>query len=156
MAKGLNVFLYIYSTRRRSTSNGKLSVPMNVTEVEVHRRPQLDDDDEDHSDNGSPPIEVGAGQLNTAGNNMNPLAPNVKMSRSPSNNIEEGGHANQLAVNGEGRRTHRSPRIQCEIEIERVNTSTQRVGGRPRKRVNSRGVYSTVRLVYLSCGLIII
>uniref|UniRef100_A0A0K0DRR8 VP1 n=1 Tax=Angiostrongylus cantonensis TaxID=6313 RepID=A0A0K0DRR8_ANGCA len=45
-----------------------LSVLMNITVVEVHRRPHFVDDDEDHPDGDSPPIEIGAGQLNIPGN----------------------------------------------------------------------------------------
>ncbi|ETN77517.1 hypothetical protein NECAME_03181 [Necator americanus] len=97
---------------------------MEVTEVEVHRRPQHVDDDGDEE---SPPIGIGSGQTshNRESRVVNPLAPNAASANPPTRNDDDigAGHANPVSVEDEETtepppRSSPATRQRCEIEIE--------------------------------------
>uniref|UniRef100_A0A7I4YN62 Uncharacterized protein n=1 Tax=Haemonchus contortus TaxID=6289 RepID=A0A7I4YN62_HAECO len=99
---------------------------MEIAEVEVHRRPHRDDDEnEGHSSDESPPITIG--QHIPAGGEINPLAPNALPP--PASTAAEGGaYTNPVALDNEDETAENRPsssppprppqRNQCEIEIE--------------------------------------
>ncbi|KAL6739848.1 hypothetical protein Aduo_013251 [Ancylostoma duodenale] len=98
---------------------------MEITEVEVHRRPQNVDDDENRSGDESPPIGIGSGQVSQRESSVNPLAPKPSTpspQRGSDDNIG-GGHVNPVSVDDEEpeeqpRSSAPATRSQCEIEIE--------------------------------------
>ncbi|EPB70371.1 thioredoxin [Ancylostoma ceylanicum] len=100
-------------------------LPMEVTEVEVHRRPQNVDDDENRSGDESPPIGIGSGQVSQRESSVNPLAPKPA-TPSPQRGSDDnvgGGHVNPVSVDDEEpeeqpRSSAAVTRSQCEIEIE--------------------------------------
>ncbi|VDM75973.1 unnamed protein product [Strongylus vulgaris] len=98
---------------------------MEVTEVEVHRRPRdVEDDDDVTGVDDSSPTGIGSGQVSHRDPSVNPLAPKTpspSAQRDDSNGI--GSHENPLPVTDEElpRHPQRNPAStsnQCEIEIE--------------------------------------
>ncbi|XGW27774.1 hypothetical protein V3C99_007950, partial [Haemonchus contortus] len=101
---------------------------MEIAEVEVHRRPHRDDDEnEGHSGDESPPITIGGGLQTSAGGEINPLAPNA-LPTPVSTAAEGGAYTNPVALDNEDETAENRPsssppprppqRNQCEIEIE--------------------------------------